>query len=360
MDVRIAGLALLVLVAGCSPATPQAAAGSPSASSSPVASTSPVAPTRPSPTWTLGLGATAVSPVDFTCRLPVFVEAGQGSADGFVDLPSGTVTSDPAAPPSVVRAGRELVGNYVIHYYDRAYSRWLPVSRNDVSPDGSHYAFADRAIADPQNPASRAQLHVVDVKSGAELVFDDGDWSRPYEVLDYTSEGIYLVVTGGYGNGLWLMNPTTGATAQVASLSLVEGRLSANSFWVGVHNPDDPHPVGAIQANELDLLSMPDGARVTWLYAPGNSVYFSGQDVDGHPIVLVADVNGASDLRILLAPGSSRSIWIDGNGVPVLSNPISDKHGVWFGSQSGIFLYSDANGMQKISNQSGFPGNGCV
>lgn len=359
MDMRTAGLALLILVAGCStPAMPPAAAGSPSAS--PVAASSPAAPTRPSPTWTLGLGATALSPVDFTCRLPVYVEAGQGSADAFIDLPSGTATTEPAGPQSIVRAGRELIGNYVIHYYDRAYSRWLPVERNDVSPDGSHYAFADRALADPQNPASRAQLHVVDVKSGAELVFDGGDWASPYEVLDYAAEGIYLVITGGAGNGLWLMDPTTGATAQVANLSRVQGRAGANSFWVGFHNLDDPHPVGSLPPNQLDLVSVPDGARVTWLYAPGNSVYFLGQDVSGHPIVFVADIAGASDLRILLAPGSSRSIWTDGNGVPVLSNPISDQHGVWFGSVSGIFLYSEANGMQKISNQPGFPGNGCV
>jgi hypothetical protein len=32
---------------------------------------------------------------------------------------------------------------------------------------------------------------------------------------------------------------------------------------------------------------------------------------------------------------------------------------VWFGSPQGIYLYSDAGGLQKVSDQPGYPANGC-
>jgi hypothetical protein len=39
--------------------------------------------------------------------------------------------------------------------------------------------------------------------------------------------------------------------------------------------------------------------------------------------------------------------------------PIADSHGIWFGSQQGIYLYSDNIGLQKVSDQPGCPANGC-
>jgi hypothetical protein len=39
---------------------------------------------------------------------------------------------------------------------------------------------------------------------------------------------------------------------------------------------------------------------------------------------------------------------------------IADSHGVWFGSRQGIYLYSVAGRLLKVSNQPGYPANGCV
>src|ERR1700736_2077056 len=125
---KLASLALFVLMAACG------------AFAAPIAGTP-----SPEPAIT----PMAVSAVDFSCRLSVFVDAGQGSPGGaFIDFPSGTVTPDPAAAEvgSLVRPGRELVGSFYVHYYDRAFSRWLPVTQNSVSPDGAHYAYTDRAV----------------------------------------------------------------------------------------------------------------------------------------------------------------------------------------------------------------------
>jgi hypothetical protein len=251
------------------------------------------------------------------------------------------------------------VGNSYLHYYDRAYSRWLPVSRDAVSPDGSHYAYADRAIGPQADPRARATLHVVAVNTGAELTFDDGGWSSPYVVLDYATEGLYLTTTY-VGYGLWLMNPATGAITMVSNPWDVQGSTGKKVFWVGAVHASDPDPSAGVAPDQLDRLNLVDGSRVAWFYRPGSSVHFVSQDAGGHPIVIAGGVSGPQEFLLLFGPGVSRSIWTSGDRMPGLSGPISDSHGVWFGSPDGIFLYSETNGIQKISNQPGYPANGCL
>src|SRR5438445_5609412 len=179
---RMAGLALIALVGACSaPGTLQVRPPSPAASISPA----------PSPTWSLGLGPTAISAVDFSCRLPVFDDSGTGSVGGFIGFPSGTVTPDPAAGMvSIARLGRELVGDSYLHYYDRAYSRWLPVSRNAVSPDGSHFAYRDRAIGGQADPQARATRYVVAGRTAVELTFGAARWAWPVQITVHASAGM--------------------------------------------------------------------------------------------------------------------------------------------------------------------------
>src|SRR3984893_2770062 len=348
---RMVSLALVAVVAACGgPAAPQAQ------SASEEHSTSPVAVSSPSPTWSMGLGPTAISTLDFSCRLPVSAGGGPGPQGAFIDFPSGTVTTDPAAPEvnSLVRPGRDLYGYYPTFYYDRAYSRWLPVSRKAVSPDGAHYAFTDRPLINPPGPLTRATLHVIAVKTGVDTAFDGGDWTAPYVVLDYAPEGIYLTTDYGVYIGLWLLDPTAGTVTRIANQLNVQGSAGSNVFWVGTHNPSDRHPVTGSAPNQLERLNLVDGSRAVWFYRPGSSVHFVGQDASGGPIVIVSGVRG-SELRLLLSPGIDRSIGIDGDRVPVISDPISDNHGTWFGSPDGIFFYSQANGVQKVSNQPGYP-----
>src|SRR5229473_4324406 len=138
---RLVGLALIALVAACTgpgaaqPHTP-----------------SPVAITSPEPIPSLRSAPILIDTLAFSCRLPISIDIGPGQPGAFIDFPSGTVTPDSAAAGagSISRPGRELVDYFYGRYFDRAYSRWLPVSRIHVSPDGSHYAYADRAVAEQQ------------------------------------------------------------------------------------------------------------------------------------------------------------------------------------------------------------------
>jgi len=338
-SMRMAVPALIAVVVACGgPAAPQAHTTSP--------------PPSPFP------GPLPISTVAFSCRLPILVDRGPGQPGAFIDFPSGMVTPDPAAAAggSITHPRRELVGDFYIHSYDHAFSQWLPVSRRYVSPDGAHYAYTDRAVSDPQNPPTRATLHVVDVKTAVDAAFDDGPWGSPYIILDYAAEGIYLT-TAYVGYGLWLMNTATGVITQAADPWDVQGSAGNRVFWVGAVNGRDPHPIAGVAPDELDRLNLVDGSREVWFYRPERAVHYVSQDVSGHPIVIVSAAFDHLELWLVLGPGINRPIVM--GDVPTIGSPIADEHGIWFGSPDGIYLYSEANGLEKVSNQPGNPANGC-
>lgn len=342
---------LVCLVCACGTAAPEARTAAISPPTAPAVAGSPTPKPSPIP----------FSPPGFTCRLPITVAGGQVRSGGFIDLPAGSFTPDPSSVEvnAIVRPGRALVDQTYSLYFDRAYARWLPVHRNAVSPDGSHYAYADRPIENPPDQPNRATLHVVAVKGGSEVTFDGGDVSDPYVVLDYAAEGIYLV-TFGY-RGLWLMDPQTGDVTQVAYLTNVQGSAGHGFFWVGAVNPSDPHPVAGTAPDELDRLNPVDGTRVAWFYRPGSSVHFVSQDTNGDPIVIVgtAELNSV-ELLFLPGPGISRSIQGPGGSQPDIADPLADSHGVWFGGTGGVYLYTAAAGLQQVSRVPGYPANGCL
>jgi hypothetical protein len=45
--------------------------------------------------------------------------------------------------------------------------------------------------------------------------------------------------------------------------------------------------------------------------------------------------------------------------VETLQGVIADSHGLWFGGFDGIYLYTAANGLQRVSDHAGLPANGC-
>src|SRR5262249_17195204 len=111
-------------------------------STSSTAGTSPPPPTPPiSATETPA--QLPVSQLGFRCRLPVY---GLGEVpDGFISFPTATYAS----------AGTH--GNY---YFDVAVSRWVPVQRNAVSPDGRHYAVTEEL------GQTATRVHIVDAATG--------------------------------------------------------------------------------------------------------------------------------------------------------------------------------------------------
>jgi hypothetical protein len=335
---------LVVLTVGCTTGGHVAVKSGPTPVSSPVPSPSPAQ--SPSPV-ALDL---PLSQVSFSCRLPISTPDGHGA---FISFPSGTVTFDAAAN---YRQNQGI-------YYDRAYSRWLPVLRRAVSPDGRHYAFGVPA----PDQTKTSTVHVVDLATGIEHIFSapTSAWFISYVVLDYSNDGIYLVQAYESPQfGLWLLNPSTGAITQVAKLDDVEDSAGNKIFWLGTINPGDPNPFSSMFTNpdQLDRYNLVDGSRITWLYRPGQAVWLLALDVAGHPIVylLSSPTSQDGELVLVLDPTTERTILKGSTSfIGSLSRSITDRHGVWFGSGQGLYLYSDAKGLQKVSNQPGYPANGC-
>jgi hypothetical protein len=299
--------------------------------------------------------------VAFSCRLPISISTAVGtppSENGFVSFPSGAVAIDP-----VGKGGT---------YFDRAFSRWLPVGREAVSPDGVHYAYVD--LGDP----GVFFVHVVDVRTGSDRAIRENGSGFSFQpfVFDYASEGIYL--TQAFERiqaGLWLVVPTTGAMRQVSKVAGLQVSAGSGVFWSGEVNPADPNPVVTASSagtlpDQIDRLDLRSGRQVVWLYQPGRGFMIVAVDIHGHPLIdaysgkpQVPPKNdpidhSATELLIALDSTTRRSIY-KGKLVESLVGALSDTHGVWFGSDRGIYLYSDASGLQKVSDQPGYPANGC-
>jgi hypothetical protein len=315
-------------------------------------SASPVAVASPSPIP----GDLPLSRLSFSCRLPIVIPPPADghvhpSTNAFLAFPSTSVTIDPT-------------GNGGFSF-DRAFSRWLPVGREAVSPDGTHYAFGDLGQQQDQ-----FVIHVVDVASGQDRTFPINTGAAGFSVqpvvFDYSAEGIYLAQAfEGPVPGLWLFDPATGSIRQVTKVS-VEVNAGRGIFWFDDLNPADPNPVKSIMRilpDQIWRLELSSGHQVIWLDRPGTGVHVIGIDTHDRPLISAIHdgrniLDPTAELLLSLDDAKQRSIY-KGAIAASLSGGITDEHGVWFGSPQGIYLYSDADGLQKVSNQPGSPANGC-
>jgi len=326
--------ALIVLTLACSPVTqPTAAKSTPNPSASP----SPIP------------GDLPLSTVSFSCRLPIFNSLEPRAVkNAFIAFPSRSVTIDPAGN-----------GGF---FFDRAFSRWLPVGRQAVSPDGTHYAFTVLGQQD------QFVIHIVDVASGMDQAFPitaGAAGITPQNIVfDYAPEGIYLVQAFEVP-GMWLFDPTTGSIHLMTKV-LVQVSVGGGIFWMGALNPSDPNPVRSrmrVESDQIWRLDLKAARQIIWVDRPGTGLVVIGVDRQGRPLTravhdAIHDLDATAELLLSLDDAKQRTIY-KGPIAASLSGGITDDHGVWFGSPQGIYLYSDAGGLQKVSDQPGYPANGC-
>src|SRR5216683_7389359 len=184
---------LMGLLAGCG----SVASHLPAATSQP----SSIAGASPSPSATLSQSpTTSPSPAGqaLSCRLPVIWAAPDGFKGGFLSFPDQVLTVDPTASL----------------FYDRAFAKWLPAFRTQVSPDGRRYAYAGEG----PNSSAGGKLHVVDVATGGDTVVYSG--GTTYSVVDFAAAGIYVTsaqAPDGATHGLWLQDPSGGQPKLISS-----------------------------------------------------------------------------------------------------------------------------------------------
>jgi len=329
---RSAVLLVVVALVACSGGSTSLKASSPSptvqpqasADASSVRSSAPNASpaTIPNPVVTVTSAGRSL-----TCRLPViWSQENAGSTvqkEGFLTFPTGSVSEAPSAPANSL-------------FYDRAYSKWLPVWRQNVSPDGRRYAYTEG------NPAvdTHGKLHLVDIASGTDRVLYSG--APVYWVIDFASEGIYVSEGVGSSRSLWLENPA-GGLPHMITRSIAYPVIAGGAAWGLAFNPADPHPgPGGIDGpwNELTRLDLTTGASTKLFYRPGTTILPLGEDQGGDLLVgVLTSFAGPEEVWLITPTTTMRKL---GTFDAPLAQTLAaaDRHGLWFSGAGKVWLYA--------------------
>lgn len=340
---RAALVGMVVLLVACGTGSVPVANTSPTPvpSATPVSSSPPVAtPTASSvastPSPSGGPSPFAGSP---TCQLPVTWYAGTVYKAGFMALPSQALTEDRSAS----------TGSY---FYDRAFSKWLPATRDAVSPDGKRYAYSEGNAYQ----GTSGKLHVVDVASGKDRVIWSG--SVVFGVVNFTNEGIYLTGAAPEGapRGLWFISPDGGTLRQI-NQDVIAPAIGGGFGWGVDYNAADPNPSpGGIEGprNRVVRVDLATGATTPWFYRPGSNIYLLDTDAAGHPIAAAqlptpGNAEGLQTTELWMVLSATKATKL--NSAPYTESPQSlsavDKHGIWFAgyhaSGSAVWLYASGS-----------------
>jgi hypothetical protein len=211
--------------------------------------------------------------------------------------------------------------------------------------------------------AQQQRLHLVDLSSGSDQVFllaQAGD-SSAYTIVDFAPEGIWLTYSGYEGptGGLFFLDPATGVLkdTSIPVTSPVAGSPGVFWFTDPGPNPQMGGGIGYVIQSRLLRLTVSDGNREVWLSMPGHEITFKGTDFEGHPIIHSWLDGGADEsIRLVTSPTESKVIGLPHGDYGV----IADSHGVWFGDDMGLYLYSAAGEVTKVSSRPAYPAGTCA
>jgi hypothetical protein len=283
-----------------------------------------------------------------SCRLPIsLVDAKANLQGAFVDFPAGTVTVDPSGAGGA--------------YYSVRFKRWVPAGPNAISADGTRYAYLETWAGF----SAQGRLHVVDMATNKDQLYEIGAATNqlPFVILSFAPEGIWLS-NGGYegpGGNLFLLDLASGSLKDVGGREITEpvtGGPGVFWFTAAGQNPEVA-AMGYPLPEQVLELKISDGKSAIWFTKHGSYVKVLGTDLAGHPIVGTW-VNGADPPDETVWLVSSPTAATDIGVVHDAFQPIADSHGVWFGSTQGIYLYSGAAGMKKITDKSANPAGTCL
>lgn len=352
----------LVIVSACGPADKAGPAGSSSSS----------------PPSAIATATADSSRGSLACRLPLahFEGAPDYSSGtlkaGIVTFPGGAFTVDPNGAFDIITtngwvkvrsvAQPYLYGSAGVATFTRRYGRWLPASVAAVSPDSSHYAYAE-SYNDASGPRSR--IHVVDVATAADRVIYDQGFDA---VIGYESEGIYLFAVGyadAPNSGLWRLDPQTRSLTEIASQNRTVDYVGGGAAWYGDLAPGDQAPPSmgnqmarAFFKDRVVRIDLKSGVVSPWFRRPGKDVRTIGVDGLGHPIVTAsvptdAGTSTVEELWLVTGPDTGQQIYGGpGSTSPDFigfRTPLADGYGLWFGSSKGVYLYTPDGKLDRVS-----------
>jgi hypothetical protein len=368
----------LVIFAACGTAAtrntpkPSVAAQSPAVISPPTASAS---------------SPTAVASLPPHCKLPLIESSASG---GFLVFPEGTFTSDPLSHETFDETSKNLrmAADPAFHgpqdysmdqpVFDVGSSRWLPVPRPAVSPDGSRYVYSqylypsNAPVSLPPAPTGTL-IRVVTIATGDDHVIYRG---VPYDVVGWKPEGVYLrrPCTDAYcKGGLWLLDPAGGSLQQVAApLSQVSGvnrvpvwsALGGGAAWALAADPSNGN-IDRLLRHDLN-----GGPETTWLSRP-RSTWMSLLGISGGLPILAITENNSTGVWLITGRETARLVItmpiVQASGpsgdqlAPATPQgaPVQDIYGTWLGTSAGVFLQTRDGSVRKMADKSGAVAGNC-
>jgi hypothetical protein len=285
-----------------------------------------------------------------TCRLPI--SGGQFGSGGFVVFPGGQFVADPASivvipgvpTPSPQFGYGYAPSNFFGLTYDRAYSRWLPVPRQFVAPDGSRYVYP-----------SPDSVYAVSVAGGPTLELGQGQ-GHTWNVLDVENEGVYATVQSNSNvvpAGLWLL-PFSGGAVQVVTTGYWHAVGGGAAY--GYEAPSAPS--GVFQ--RLMRLDLKTGLISPWFDEKSQALVI-GFDARGAPI---ATLQGNPQLLVLLAAPNAPTFIYDGTPAMNLNlnnGVLADPNGIWVPTGNGLYIFGANTGrLDFVSQVSGPLAGACL
>jgi len=278
------------------------------------------------------------SPFTGNCKLPVsWGDIGMPLSGGFVTFPGASFAPDSSASGLTTPYGQNWAS------YDTPMRRWVPVTREMLSPDGTTWLYGT---------LGRGMIyHAVDVRTGTDTTLWGSD--QMFRIIGLDNSFAYAMLSGTGGAQLWRL-PLDGSQGY---------QLKVNGTWQFVNHGaawgtgSASLPPGA--PFSLQRFDMQAKTITTWvqLSGPGSLVGF---DTNGAPIVQVGGPGG--DVIVAPSPGAQRPVAkavTFGKGPGEMSLPaLGDAHGIWLGQTDGIYL--SINGVaSKQSSVQAFPAGPC-
>jgi hypothetical protein len=267
------------------------------------------------------------APASFSCALPVITTSstanpylGPKMSAGFVNIPSGEFSVDPAAALQDLPSD---TGGLWSATYSSPLKRWLPADSRTVSPDGRSYVYLKWLPGDANysikgvTPTS-TELHVVNAAKKTDRKL----WSTADLItIDmWDSQGILVNTSpkGGGSPGQWRIDPATGRVTQ------------APSYAEQASLPVDALPQSGIWSMTL------------------------GQDKQGRAVFRIGSRDpGVKYSVVVVESGRATTIYSGVDGDATDFDPggaYSDVHGLWLGNDDGsrVWLWTKSAGLRSF------------
>ena len=329
------------------------------------------------------VGSATVSKVDYSCRLPVLAAA----SGAFISFPDGAVTIDHSVALSPFKGGYGYT-------YDAQVKTWVPVPGSAVSPNGHSYAYLAQTTGIPGQMTSMS-LHTHEIASGKDQVMWEASAAMGSNQVTWLSGGIYfsaILLPAGSQEGpavpaVYVANPNhPGPPRRVGPNPAPQAPTPSQPNYSGPDmfayfgdgaawavgnriptespSPNKPPAPGTYGPDRVLRMDLRDGSVSTWYKVSGTDlVSLMGLDGQGRPILSLfqpkpwteggppPNTNEPPPTRVLLLTGPNQIVELTSGNADFHPGtlPLSDSHGIWFGSWDSVWLYTPGGGFRRVA-----------